>query len=87
MVAGATSIKMHGQYISVRAAVHNLSMLSAHADRDELMRWARGLTSKPKRTFIVHGEPGAADVLRHSLEEELGWDSLVPDHLQEVILS
>jgi metallo-beta-lactamase family protein len=86
MVAGATSIKMHGQYIPVRASVHNLSMLSAHADRDELLRWARALKSKPKQTFIIHGEPGAADMLRHSLEEALDWDCLVPDHLQQVVL-
>jgi metallo-beta-lactamase family protein len=87
MVAGATSIKMHGRYIPVRAAVHNLSMLSAHADRDELLRWANSLTSKPKQTFVIHGEPTAADALRHGLEETLGWDCLVPDHLQKVLLS
>jgi metallo-beta-lactamase family protein len=86
MVAGATSIKMHGQYIPVRASVHNLSMLSAHADRDELLRWARALKSKPKQTFVIHGEASAADVLRHSLEETLDWDCLVPDHLQQVVL-
>ena len=42
MVAGAQSIKMHGGYVPVRAEVHNLSMLSAHADQDELLRWAGG---------------------------------------------
>jgi metallo-beta-lactamase family protein len=87
MVAGATSIKMHGQYIPVRASVHNLSMLSAHADRDELLRWASTLKSKPKQTFVIHGEPAAADTLRHSLEETLGWHCQVPDHLQQVVLS
>ena len=87
MVTGATSIKMHGQYVPVRAKVHNLSMLSAHADRDELMRWAGTLNSRPKRTFVVHGEPTAADALRHALEETLGWDCLVPDHFQQVVLS
>jgi metallo-beta-lactamase family protein len=87
MVAGATSIKMHGQYIPVRAGVHNLSMLSAHADREELLRWAGTLKSKPKQTFVIHGEPTAADMFRHALEETLGWNCLVPDHLQQVILT
>lgn len=86
MVAGATSIKMHGRYIPVRAKIHNLSMLSAHADQQELLRWAGTLKSQPKQTFIVHGEPAAADTLRHSLEETLGWNCLVPDHLQQVLL-
>ena len=62
-------------------------MLSAHADRDELLRWAGSLKSAPKQTFVIHGEPTAADTLRHSLEEKLGWACQVPDHLQQVTLS
>jgi metallo-beta-lactamase family protein len=87
LVAGATSIKMYGHYIPVRARVHNLSMLSAHADQDELMRWADGLKSPPKQTYVIHGEPDAADALRHALEEKLNWACQVPDHLQQVTLS
>jgi len=87
LVAGATSIKMHGRYIPVRAAIHNLSMLSAHADQNELLRWAGMLQSAPKQTFIIHGEPAAADMVRHALEERLNWTCQVPDHLQQIILS
>ena len=42
MVAGADSIKIHGEYVPVRAQVKNLDMLSAHADADEILRWLRG---------------------------------------------
>jgi metallo-beta-lactamase family protein len=87
MVAGAPRIKMHGHYITVRAKVHNLSMLSAHADRDELLRWASAMNIPPRTTFIVHGEPQSADALRHSLEEELHWNCVVPDLGQTVTLS
>src|SRR5690606_40673188 len=34
MVAGADKVKIHGEYIPVRAEVQNLPMLSAHADSD-----------------------------------------------------
>jgi metallo-beta-lactamase family protein len=37
MMAGAPTIKMHGAHVPVRAEVQNLSMLSAHADRDEIL--------------------------------------------------
>ena len=37
MVAGATSIKIHGSYVPVRAEVKNLDMLSAHADQAEIL--------------------------------------------------
>ncbi len=86
MVAGAESIKMHGRYVPVRADVKSLSMLSAHADRDELLRWAKGVSRPPRRAFVIHGEPDAADTLRHTLEENLNWPCTVPDHGTEVTL-
>ena len=87
MVAGATRIKMFGRYLPVRAQIHNLSMLSAHADQGELLRWAGGFTQAPRNTFVVHGEPASADSLRHALEEELHWICTVPDLGQTVTLS
>ena len=30
-------------------------------------------SSRPSMTFVVHGEPEAADALRHRIAEELGW--------------
>ncbi len=87
MLAGATRIKMHGEYVPVRAEVKNLDMLSAHADAGEIMRWLRGFKQPPRMTFITHGEPVAADALRHRIEEELRWPVLVPNHGQQVDLS
>jgi metallo-beta-lactamase family protein len=86
MVAGADRIKMYGAYVPVKARVYNLSMLSAHADCDELLRWTSGFSTAPHTTFIVHGEPQAADALRHSLEDKRGWNCVVPDHGQTVEL-
>ena len=87
MVAGAKAIKVHGAYVPVHAPVFNLSMLSAHADRDELLRWAKGFAAPPKTAFIIHGEPGPADALRHELEERYRWNCVVPEHLQTVDLT
>jgi metallo-beta-lactamase family protein len=86
MVAGADSIKMHGEYVPVRAKVSNLDMLSAHADADELLRWLHSYREAPRMTFITHGEPVAADALRLRIEEELHWPCLVSDHGQRVDL-
>lgn len=88
MVAGAPFIKLFGGEVPMRAEVRNLSMLSAHADRDELLRWARGFKTAPRQTFVVHGEPQAADALRMALkDDELNWDAKVPDHMEEINLS
>lgn len=87
MVAGTQSVKIHGGYVPVRAEVKNLDMLSAHADSDELLRWLRGFKSAPRRTFVTHGEPEAADALRHRADEELGWNCHVPEQGETVMLS
>jgi metallo-beta-lactamase family protein len=80
MVAGARSIKMHGAYVPVNAEVAAMNNLSAHADADEIMAWLRTFRAAPRRTFITHGEPSAADALRHRIEEELGWACRVPEY-------
>ena len=84
---GATELKIHGGYVPVRAEVVSLDMFSAHADRDELLRWLGGFQSPPRETFVVHGELNASDALRHSIDEKLGWKVQVPEHQQTIILT
>ena len=86
MVAGAEQVKIHGSYWPVRAEVHNLEMLSAHADADELMAWLGTMESAPKRVFVVHGEAEASDAFRHRIEEELGWSACVPEYNEPYFL-
>ncbi|MCZ4348003.1 MBL fold metallo-hydrolase RNA specificity domain-containing protein [Devosia neptuniae] len=78
MVEGVPEIKIHGQWIPVRAEVNDLSVLSAHADSNELMRWLSGFQRGPSRVFIVHGEDSASEALRTRIDRELGWDATVP---------
>ncbi len=79
---GAESVKIHGEYVPIRAEVASLSNLSAHADYAEILRWLDGFETPPRRTFITHGEPVAADALRHRIEESRRWPCIVPDYLQ-----
>lgn len=87
MMAGAESVKIHGSYFPVKAQVENLSMLSAHADVDGILRWLHGFKQPPRVTFITHGEPTASDALRHRIVEELGWNCVVPEHMQRATLA
>lgn len=77
LLEGAREIRIHGREVPVRARIAALDMLSAHADRRELLTWCRGFPRPPRRTFVVHGEPAAADALRHALEHELGWPEVI----------
>jgi metallo-beta-lactamase family protein len=86
LAAGAKEVKIHGDYVKVRAEVASLGSLSAHADRGELLRWLGRLPQAPKRVFVTHGEPVAADGLRHAIEEQHHWPCTVAEHLQRVEL-
>jgi metallo-beta-lactamase family protein len=86
MVQGAETVKIHGAYVPVRAEVKVLDMLSAHADADEILAWLRHFKSPPKTTFLTHGEPDAADALRHRIAEELGWSVVVPEYRDKAML-
>ena len=86
MLEGAREIKIHGQYHPIRAEVANLHMLSAHADRSEILTWLERFKAPPRHTYIVHGEPDAADSLRHLIEETNNWRVIVAEHNERVEL-
>ncbi|MEL6662780.1 MAG: MBL fold metallo-hydrolase [Pseudomonadota bacterium] len=87
MVRGASEIKIHGAWHTVRAEVANLHMLSAHADAGEIMDWLGHFEAPPRMTFITHGEPDASDALRLRIQDELDWDCLVPEHQSKAQLA
>jgi metallo-beta-lactamase family protein len=87
LVNGANRIKIHGEYFPVKAEISNLEMLSAHADSDEIMSWLGGFKKPPTKTFIVHGEPAAADTLLQRVEDDLEWQAIVPEYLSTHILA
>ncbi|WP_248795488.1 MBL fold metallo-hydrolase RNA specificity domain-containing protein [Pseudomonas sp. MWU13-2105] len=87
IVAGAPSVRIHGQDVPIRAEVVQMDSLSAHADADEIIQWLRSFKRPPKHTYVVHGEPNAADVLRQRISRELGWSVSVPEYRDGVELS
>ncbi len=80
LIAGATEVKIFGEYVAVKAQVSHLEGFSGHADANELMRWLQGFERAPRQSFVVHGEPEAADALRSRIADELGWAVRVPEH-------
>jgi metallo-beta-lactamase family protein len=86
LAAGQSTLRIFGADIPVRAEVVQLGASSAHADADGLMAWLRSAPTPPRRVYVTHGEPAAADALRVRIERELGWSATVPDWMQEVDL-
>lgn len=82
LVDEATSVKIMGEYVDVKASIHTLGGLSAHADRDNLLKWLKGFKQKPKHVFVVHGEPSASVHFVQSIREILNWNDVIIPTLQ-----
>jgi metallo-beta-lactamase family protein len=78
--SGVDDIKIFGDYVPVRAEIVNLDSMSAHGDYMELIEWMKGIKIKPKRVFLTHGEPAAADAFRKHIERHLGWTPEIPEY-------
>jgi len=87
LVDGATELKLHGQYVPVRARIVRLDGLSAHADHAELIAWLRASAIAPRGVFVTHGEPAASDAMRRRLQEAFGWRARVPESGETVQLT
>lgn len=83
---GAGSLRMFGEDVTVRAQVVSLDGFSAHADKNELMRWLRGFESPPRQSWVVHGEPQASSALADTMREVLDWKVDVARHNETVQL-
>lgn len=82
LVGGADTIKIHGEWIPVRAEVVQLQGMSAHADREQLVAWLKSGAHTPERVFVTHGEPAAADTLRQYLIRDIETEVIVPEHAE-----
>lgn len=86
IAAGASTVRIYGQDVPIRAEVVQLAAASAHADANEILDWLRSAPRRPRGVFVTHGEPDAADALRLRIQRELGWTAHVPEYLEQVDL-
>lgn len=82
LVDRATKVRLFGEEVPVRASIHTIGGLSAHADQAGLLDWLRSFQSPPKSIFVVHGEPEASAVLAQTIRDELEWENvIIPERL------
>lgn len=69
IAAGEKQVRILGSMHSVRARVFVFDEFSAHADRDGLLAFAKGIRRPPGRTVVVHGSEEQALALGALLSE------------------
>lgn len=74
---GAKFVRVHKHDVPVKAAIVELSGLSCHAGRSELLRWLQHLNA-PRRVYLTHGERTSAEALADVLVAEKRWQVRIP---------
>jgi len=83
LVDGADEIRLWGDTYPVRARVHTIGGLSAHADQADLLEWYGAFEDSPP-VYLVHGEPKAQAALRDRLKAQYGAPVHIATHGQSV---
>lgn len=78
LLDGVHELKFHGKWRPVKAAIHHIESLSAHADQNDLLNWLSKIKNTPENVFLIHGEPSSLDTFRVKLVDTFNWKITVP---------
>ncbi|WP_305907465.1 MBL fold metallo-hydrolase [Methylomarinum sp. Ch1-1] len=85
LVDGAKHIRLWGETIRVKAQIHTIGGLSAHADQQGLLNWYGHFENRPP-VVLVHGEPESMDGLAQRLKSEYRADVVLAEFQQKLTL-
>ncbi|MBI2097891.1 MAG: MBL fold metallo-hydrolase [Candidatus Vogelbacteria bacterium] len=83
---GATSVKILGEPVAVRAKVLTLTGYSAHGDRDGLLDFVSRTADVVRRVYVAMGEPRASLFLAQRIRDYLGLEAIVPRAGEKFVL-
>jgi metallo-beta-lactamase family protein len=83
IVDGAEKIRLWGEYYPVRARVHTIGGLSAHADQADLLEWYGAFDNHPP-VYLVHGEERSQAPLAKKLRERFNAPVTIARHGQRI---
>jgi metallo-beta-lactamase family protein len=86
IVDGIEKVRILGVKRPVKAKIVRIHGFSAHADKEELLGWLKGLEKPPRRVFVVHGESESAKHFGDYVKEQTGWEVTVPAYQDEIIV-
>jgi len=79
LLEGEPEVKIHGEWVPVKAHITRITGLSAHADAEELLVWLRRRQKDPREVLVVHGEFAAQEAMAERLKKEFGWKCRIPE--------
>jgi metallo-beta-lactamase family protein len=73
----AEKVTLFGEEIAVKCHIYSFRGMSAHADRDGLLRWVGAFDPKPEKVFVVHGEADVCQLFADDLNK-MGYSAIAP---------
>lgn len=83
IISGEKYVRILRERIRVNAEIYFLEGFSAHADKNDLLKWLSGFKEKPKKIFLVHGEEEAKKSFAKTAKSILGFDCTVVEDVSE----
>ena len=81
---GVRELKLHGKYYQITAEIKHIDSMSGHADQGEMLHWLKSFSKKPKKIFLVHGEPQAQNIFRVKIQDEIGVKVVIPEMYEKM---
>jgi metallo-beta-lactamase family protein len=86
LVNGEKFVRIWGEKIAVKAAIHKLGGFSAHAGQSELLKWFNALAFVRPKVVLTHGEDDARETLAGLLRHRYGIIPLLPKYGESVTI-
>lgn len=86
LVDGADVVTIFGDPITVRASIHTINGLSAHAGQSGLMSWLAPLAAAKPRVVLTHGEERGRATLAQLIEQRHGITCELPVSGEMIVL-
>jgi metallo-beta-lactamase family protein len=86
LVEGAETVRIFGDEVEVKASIHTMNGLSAHAGQSDLLRWFHPMAASKPRLVLSHGEDRAREPLAQIIREKYGIDAILPEYGEEITL-
>ena len=87
MLDGTEDVKIHGQWIRVKAKVEVLDGLSGHADYMDIANWLKQSSLRSNMPIqLVHGDPSALEGMRDHLRKTTSFEVEIATYKSSIFL-
>lgn len=81
---GVKTVKIAGEFVTVRSHVVTIYGYSGHKDSDGLINFVADMRDSVKKVFVVMGEPKSSTFLVQKLRDNLAIDAYAPEQGESV---